>query len=126
MLDILSKIDLQWLLGIFFALFLLHLRKTSKQDFLKQQTHTEQMERVFSRILKAEQDSKVFAVEQKNFKEKLVGLQAECNFLKAEISKEVYAIEVKLYKVRGEQNTILEKLDSKIENIYQLLTKRDV
>ena len=68
--------------------------------------------------------------------EKFNNLQNLTSTLNENFSDETHKLEVKMYKIRGEiihtnetfkkeQNDILAKLDSKIENIYTFLTKHE-
>lgn len=132
MLEMLSNLDIEWFFGIIITIALFHFQKLANTEFHKRKDIDSKIENIFSKIHNIEKDQNLSNKEKDFTKESFENIWQNISDIRKEISTKIYDVEVKTYKIRGEilhnyenfrteQNDILEKLDSKIENIYQLL-----
>jgi len=136
MLNILSQIHIQWALGVLIACGVYYFKRVQT----KEEKERNQMQTAISNLTEKhfnlERSINFLQAKEESTLEKVNNLQEFSSTLNENFSDETHKLEVKMYKIRGEiihaseifkkeQNNILAKLDSKIENIYTFLTKHE-
>jgi len=136
MLNILSQIHIQWALGLLIACGVYYFKRVqTKEENERKQMQTAILH-LTEKHFNLEQAINFLQAKDESTLEKISNLQGIISTLNKSFSDETHKLEVKMYKIRGEiihtseifkkeQNAILAKLDSKIENIYTFLTKHE-
>lgn len=136
MLELLSKLDAQWFFGIIITLFLFHLKRVKSAEDLKHKENEKTLSEVKERNFKVESQVNINTLECENLQKQFSLLQRENRLLEDSVKEQVCKVESRMYKIREEilhfnetfkleQNAILSRLDSKIENIYIFLTQHE-
>jgi len=136
MLNILSQIQIEWALGFLIACGVYYFKRVqTKEENERKQIQTA-ISNLTEKHFNLERSINFLQAKGESTIEKVNNLQNLTSTLNENFSDETHKLEVKMYKIRGEiihtseifkkeQNAILAKLDSKIENIYTFLTKHE-